>query len=442
MIHAGILMGLVTGLFVGLLTGCGSKEKVDYSIEGVNDAVEEASQETAQAESSESSIGSSEVEQFSQETKWEEVWTIEENVDEAVEVTVDAKIVLPDADEMSVVKVKVPEFDAEYKERMLKSLFGSEKIYYADTEHIPEEDLEEKYTPAEAYDIDLYMGKRDGTMFQVFFYVNEPEEESLSITRGFLYAAKDFKDIRPKGYEGYTVYMEHPYVSSLESTGVTENACEISEAEAEKLVRAFAEELGLEFPVLAYTKPLLWGDDSMTEENAYDWPVNGYVFHYEYGVDNLSLSGYGKEEEYPTFTNWKLGETSQYSMENELTVYVTDRGIIQMNVSCPVETIGVTEGVKLLPLDTIKEIMIEQTKTRYEDFRFLHSVRNTELYFTHMELIYFRVRDKENAGQYSYVPAWRLSDQFGMKEIDNRSIRNPVIVNAIDGTWIDFFGET
>lgn len=425
-----LCVGLVTGLTTGFLTGCGEEKDVDYRIDGVME----------EAQTGEHG-GKSEVGQFADEKNWSEVWTITENVNEAVEVTVDADIILPEAEEMSVVEVKVPEFGAEYKEKLLKRMFQGE-IYYGDAEHIPEEDLEENYIPAEEYEIDLYIGKRDGKRFQVFFYADEAEEVWQSITQGILYAARDFEDICPKGYEKYTTYKEHPYVSSFDKSDMTENECELSEAEAEELARGFVDVLGLEYPILAYTKPLLWGDDSISEENAYNWPANGYVFHYEYGVEDILFSGYGKEAEYTQFSNWKLGEESQYSMAAELTVYVTEQGVIQMNVHNPIETTDVTENVKLLPLDAVKEIMREETQKEYEQFRFLHSVRNTELYFNRMELIYFRVRDKENAGQYSYVPAWRLSDQFGLKEMNNRSIRNPIIVNAIDGTLINFYEET
>ena len=53
-------------------------------------------------------------------------------------------------------------------------------------------------------------------------------------------------------------------------------------------------------------------------------------------------------------------------------------------------------------------------------------------YYTNMELIYFRIRDEEKKGYYSYVPVWRLSVQFE-DEDGNQQMERAVLVNAIDG---------
>ena len=86
-----------------------------------------------------------------------------------------------------------------------------------------------------------------------------------------------------------------------------------------------------------------------------------------------------------------------------------------------------------------------QVSGKYEEFRF--KPRKTErstyinfdyiLLFQRLELIYFRIKDKENEGCYSYIPAWRLSGGNDYPQY----FENPLLINAIDGSVIDFYDE-
>ncbi len=73
-------------------------------------------------------------------------------------------------------------------------------------------------------------------------------------------------------------------------------------------------------------------------------------------------------------------------------------------------------------------------------FSFLASIGST-VDLNEMELIYFRMRDRKNQGYYSYVPAWRLADV--VRDVSGRitGISNQVLINAIDGSVIDFYEE-
>jgi len=59
-----------------------------------------------------------------------------------------------------------------------------------------------------------------------------------------------------------------------------------------------------------------------------------------------------------------------------------------------------------------------------------------------LELIYLRMRDKEHEGYFSYVPVWRMADVWfrggdGYADV----YTNPILINAIDGSVIDFYDE-
>ena len=58
-----------------------------------------------------------------------------------------------------------------------------------------------------------------------------------------------------------------------------------------------------------------------------------------------------------------------------------------------------------------------------------------------MDLIYFRIRDEENPGAYSYVPAWRLASVQRDETEHFVECSEAVLVNAIDGSEIDLFHE-
>lgn len=115
----------------------------------------------------------------------------------------------------------------------------------------------------------------------------------------------------------------------------------------------------------------------------------------------------------------------------------------------PIETLTISKGVDLLPLDAIKGIIMEQVSGQFERFRFKFTdgaekfdrIKQTEYEFVDlmdkMELIYFRVRNKADRGYYSYIPVWRLS---GIHYASGK-IENQVLINAIDGSVIDFYDE-
>ncbi len=60
--------------------------------------------------------------------------------------------------------------------------------------------------------------------------------------------------------------------------------------------------------------------------------VNGYVFYYDLGIENVSFADFGTEESYLSLYNKKKDtEKTRYSMETRMEVYVTEAGVIRMN---------------------------------------------------------------------------------------------------------------
>lgn len=463
-----LCIGLTATLCMGLLPGCGKEKEIDYHVDG-----------DTEISQTEGDGGKTALSQFAGETIWEDSWTLEEDEDATIELTVDAQIVIPDVEEMYVVEVTVPEFDAGFKEHVTETLFGGNVVYYNDVEHLPKKELEiiyddykrryeeataeadreyfaaymtyyenlletagDTYMPADAFDVNEYIGEKDGITYELYFSdIYGGEDWSLNI-QYFSFYATNFEEICPEGYEGYSGYMAHPYMNLDRYTNVGENECMLSVEEAEGMARELLEELGLEYPVLAYAKPLMWGNETLSSENIYDdWPANGYVLTFEYGMDDLSFTGFGSGGQYSvgySSDTYEMGEQQPYSLGAFAEVYVTDKGVIGVFVNNPMETTNISESVELLPLDTIKGIMKDNADKPFETLDSSYSLKET---YTHMELIYFRVRDKENTMNYSYIPAWRLSDQIGDPLMGNWSIRNSLIINAIDGTWIDLFDE-
>ncbi len=100
------------------------------------------------------------------------------------------------------------------------------------------------------------------------------------------------------------------------------------------------------------------------------------------------------------------------------------------------------EDVSLLALEDIQNIIKEKVIKDFGSFRFIYTSEDRQVEFNKMELIYFRVKDEENEGSYSYVPTWRLGQISSGGDMGNKnSIYNCILVNAIDGSVINFYNE-
>ncbi len=475
---------LVCLLGISFLAGCSEKKTVEYDMSG--------NTEDTHTESG-GSYGT--LEQFADAPGWnDDHWSTTTEEGMQVQMNLEnVELVLPEAEEMFVVEVNEPEFDAAYKERVIKKLFTAGEIYDYDTEHMPKKDLLEKrellqeayesyegeddkgkdrlleeiqgcdealntagdtYTPTEGFEAGEYLGERGGLSY-ILSFRDVSEDEWNCRSKEIDFTPKDIYQVCPKEVSE----VEGLYYDVVDfGFGTVENECEISEEEACGLADSFVKELGLEYPVRSVVKPLAWwkGRDSYNVEAKY--LAHGYVVSYDFGVGDVSFVMQGVQENYGNLKEKSESEKPKYNMNARLDVCVTEKGVIGVQAHNPVEIIGTSKDVKLLSMETVKEIMRKQTKENPELFRFCvpsnvdygwglgikPNKKDWSLGVTYNELslIYFRVRDKENAGHYSYIPAWRLSDWMVFESyINGFRIDNPVIINAIDGSVIDFYDE-
>ena len=476
--------GLLLCLSVNLLAGC--KEKtVDYSMEGAT--------ESAQKENSVSntvSRGKKGLKQFADVKYWKESWTRVNEEGEESGGYVEVDISVPDVEQMFVAEVKELELDTAYKKQLTERIFRDGEIYYGDVEYLPKKELEERreycevmrqsgsedgtdwekelsiyeealktagetYTPADGYDAAAYLGTYAGESYELSFleydvgevpdkmaeyqqFRNRPfvksagdqNEDGFVICcrcKEILFTAKDLYRFCPEEVKA----VENLNYKALERNLAVENRCKLSEEEAREQAESFLKELKLEYPAYVYAEPLGWRTGADTGNDMADYVADGYVFLFDAGIDSVSFTRYGTQETDRYFSRKKGAEEIRYSMKARLEIYINDKGVIGMRDQNPVETIGVSEEIEMLPINVIQEIMKEQIEL--DDFS---GTRDS------LELIYLRMRDKEHEGYFSYVPVWRMADVWfrggdGYADV----YTNPILINAIDGSVIDFYEE-
>lgn len=444
-----------------LLAGC-KERNVNYDMNGATEV--------------ENSLGGKiGVKQFADAPAWTDEWTVQTSKGNEVELSIDADIIVPAAEQMSVVEVREVGFDKDYKASIAKQIFGNEEVYYNDIAHLTKKDLAElhveyesmyeayvagkleweqakfmlkmeeydalmeeakdSYTPAEDFTVDEYWGNRTGIPYNLNFVEEEPKSGCRG--RSIFLSPRDVYQVCPQKYRK-TENLTYE-VWDMQSHGIlAENSCELSEEEAKREAQSFAEHLELEYSVYAYTKPLVWGDSVKRSE----WTMAGYAIYFGFGIDEIAFTEFGTEENYWNFVQMrKAMEEEQYSLDACMAVYVADTGVIGAAICNPIETTGISERIELLPLEDIQGIIKEQLTSHLGIFRFCHPIYNAPVNMNEMELIYFRMRDRKKPGCYSYVPTWRLADVLRHGDERVAGIQNQVLINAIDGSVIDFYKE-
>ncbi len=119
------IMTLIEALVLTSLAGCSGK-KVDY---GNESEIKETKNMSVLAD-------------IRADSGWNENFTIQTGNGEKT-VYVNANIVVPDCDNMSVVEVENVKIDADYKKRFLDLYFGGNEYYYHDPDHYTVDELNE-----------------------------------------------------------------------------------------------------------------------------------------------------------------------------------------------------------------------------------------------------------------------------------------------------------
>lgn len=424
-------------LLSGMVNGCRQENAVvDYSMDSEANVGREVQ-----------ATGS--LSQF-QEEKWSTHVSGED-----IDVTISAQISVPKAEEMSVIEVSHPKADAEYRKEIFQKIFGDSVVYYFDDAHAFPADIQNRIHAEEIYieNIEPYLdatASQDFDVDEVQMQIQQANErirryqEYLANATGELTVAQNYEqDIPYVGYVDDVLYKievseesgtgiqisffpyqsadvcpddlegkEGLYCSSDDAGG--DNQCQMSETEAKKIAEDYCMDKGFENLLVTETKTLVWrwNDGSC---------VNGYEFWLEPGYDGIAFPSFGSEDTYIYLRNC-VG----YSMENLCKVWVTDKGVIGLEYRNPIAIDSVTEGVPLLSLECIQQIMKDEVSDNYEKYEFA----NNAPFYNCMDLIYLRIKDEQQANTYSYIPAWRLS--YFANDYYNYS----VFVNAMDGTII------
>ncbi len=460
-------VSIATVFLVGanFFSGC-SARTVDYSVDDVTENTENRS-------------GKKGLKQFADASAWEDEWTAVNTKGNPVTLQVNAEVFLPDAEKMSVVEVKEATIDDAFRQRVAESVFDAGSIYYYDINHLPKEDLaklreeeqelydsydkttsdpdilayieetednlkafdeqikeaKEEYIPAESFDVNEYLGKRENQYYSMHFWSRESDEGIVQFC-GMSLNAKDIHQFCPEELKDVSDEVYCTAYSGESST--VDNQCELTEEEAKEIADRFVDDAGLDYSVCVYSTPLSWEKDLGETLDCYD----GYVFYYDAGLDGISFVRPGTESDYQNYDDKKKeSEPERYSMDAQMTIYVNEKGIIYVNAQNPVEFVSVSDNVELLTLDDVRSIIKEEVTENFGKFRFRYTSQDWLVTFNAMELIYFRVRDKENPGYYSYVPTWRLGDIFRIDAEVATITNNWVLINAIDGSVIDFYDE-
>lgn len=464
-----VLAGCMTAALLG---GC-SDEKVNYNV---------GTEETGGR-----NTGS--LKQFTDEEKWSDEWNVSLEGGETIRLSVNANVVIPETNSMSVVEVEQTVVDAEYKKHFMSVFFDNGELYYHDDAHRTKAEWEDRiaelealiainkdtiqgqqlesdvmseadaflasledelqecrsyqqsapddYVPADSFDnCNEFIGYCGEVPFTVNFAMNDDKTVSgvrVECTDGRLCVPESLR-----GYDGVEIFdLQRPADADA-------NQCDMSMEEAKQLADQFIDGIGRSDQVCWQTEDAWWSAYTEHNEEAVPWieyvedVVCGYRFVYGTGVDGRAFAEYGGMT---VFDQFKIaiddiwGEPEEvpggfYDSNDQISLVVTDAGVVDVAMDYPVDMTNVTGQVELLPLDSVKGIMKNEVMEHADNYDFTQSK-----YYNTMELMYFRLKNHEKQGSYSYVPVWSLSAKIG------ETRQHAVMVNAIDGSVIHIEDE-
>lgn len=429
-------MTIIEAIVIISLTGCAGK-KVDYGNESES---KEKKNMSALAD-------------IKADSDWKENFTIQTGNGEKT-VYINANIVVPDFDNMSVVEVENVKIDADYKKRFLDLYFGGNEYYYHDPDHYTVDELNEV--------IEDWQKTQDDTHSEWLEQQLAEYRDKLETAKTTYTVAKDLENCEVfAGYKGdvfceveFEAHKVHAYAWYQSGTDYgppslrnedydtitqtfqdddlkdkadeTSNEGSKSAASAKKEAGNFLSKLGMQDLVERGECECGWiGFNNSEEGNDYQTATWGYIYSYATGIDGITFKDGLDRDTYLSVYETNDSDTDDVTLPDSTLLTVTDDGIIDVQLEYPVNVTQIYKDVELISLKNIEQIIkaeITENPDKYD----------TTSSFNKLQLGYLKIRSDSEPGKYSYVPAWALS-----RMVDYSSERNAIFVNAIDGTIID-----
>lgn len=425
-----------------------------------------------------------------QDEKWEEKWTTTNKDGKDMVIAIDADIEVPDLEGMSVIEIEKLPLTSGNKEMFLKAVFGESDIFYNDDEHKTKEQWQKKidteiqdsidgyemdmaiyqaewqeeiqqlydlkadyesnmnrapteYMEASNFDSDSYIGYIDGKRYTMTF---QEDDESEIKSEFITIESNDY--IKPSQLENaINVYrIEDSLTLELDNE---KNSCQMTKEEAKIYAEKYLDAVGIPNAVCTYAEDLAWTgreyqEEPIEEEEHRITILDGYKMIFTVGVDDFSLY---MDEELDSYLDYNETQVFHvYSMQTDVIVEVNDYGLICLNVRNPIKINNITGNVELLPLSDIYKIIIDSIEENPDNYGIVNGTwaEDSGIY-NHLELIYFRVTDREKENHFSYIPAWKLysiiEDSHSADSSYIMGRVEPIWINAIDGSIINMAEE-
>lgn len=385
-------MTIVEAIVIISLTGCSGK-KVDYGNESES---KETKNMSALAD-------------IRADSGWNENFTIQTGNGEKT-VYVNANIVVPDFDNMSVFEVENVKIDADYKKRFLDLYFGGNEYYYHDPDHYTVDELNEV--------IEDWQKTQDETH-------SEWLEQRLAEYRDKLETAKTTYTVA-KDLENCEVFAGYKGDDLKDKADETSNEGSKSAASAKKEAGDFLSKLGMQDLVERGECECSWiGFNNSEEGNDYQTAVWGYIYSYATGIDGITFKDGFDMDTYLSVYEANDSDIDDVTLPDSTLLTVTDDGIIDVQMEYPVNVTQIYKDVELISLKNIEQIIKAEITENPDKYDIASS-------FNKLQLSYLKIRSDSEQGKYSYVPAWALS-----RLVDYSNEQNAIFVNAIDGTIIN-----
>lgn len=379
-------------------------------------------------------------------------------------IKIGATVEIPDVTGMSMLALEDQEFDAAGKKALLEAVCTEGEIYSFDDSKMPKWFYERLIKSDMEQVEDILAAKENGTSWFSDGSWGSEDEQYLEEVQQYLdenrqayeeapengydvgdYSAENYTGMTDKGRVTMYFHSDENSVSwnvgnTLDFSQKPElttdaeiglfigemdygNLCKMSEEEAKNYAVSFAAKLGYEEYVASDIKYLTWQD--YKSENWEQW-TDGYVVTLAREIDGVPVD----------YTNLGSRQYWRYGVGEYIQLQFNDAGMIHGEIYHPRKLKEVTtKNTLLLPYKQIKDVMKSILTEKAEDYGKEIEETESSISFSDMELVYYSLTDEEQG--VLVIPAWRLSSLESEEATGYKNAMHPLVINAIDGSWID-----